>query len=133
MFGTDESRKIAEALSALFRKKKGTRTLGKIRLIYNEETGEFSMTAWLGAHNGPEIDLCKRNLNHADPRAQAVFKVINPFTDEAVAQAIASDFWSVSDKSKEVEGDLSTWEYSEGNKNFAAEALASVAVLATRL
>ncbi len=130
MFPSQKDEEVAKVLNPFFEEVGGFRVLGKIRLDLDESTRTFTMKAWIGSHDGPVIDLCDRAQKHADPAVAQVLAVIEPFTDEEVAQALSCQFlWKAPAYAFDRSGAKVSWEYSAGNRNFAAESIQSIAGL----
>jgi hypothetical protein len=127
--GSPRTREIVDAVSALFEEKNGTRVLGKIRYIFNYDTDDYTLTGFLGAHDGLELDLKARTPILGDERAETVLKTIEPFTEEQILDAIHTQLaWDV-DRSFSSDNDQKIIEYSVGNDNFAREAIHAIAKL----
>ena len=126
------SRKIVTTVSKLFQGKDGLRALGKIRLEYNEDTGAYALTGYLGRHNGPPIDLTDRepetSISLADDRSR-VLEAIKPFTDHEILSAMSTAWAWTCDKVVTREDPNCVIEYSEGNPDFAAEGIRGLADL----
>jgi hypothetical protein len=127
--GSAKTREIVDAISALFEEKDGTRVLGRIRYIFNYDADDYTLTGFLGAYNGLELDLKARTPILGDERAETVLKTLEPFTEEELLDAIHTQLaWDV-DRSFSHDNDQEVIEYSVGNDNFAREAVHEIAKL----
>jgi hypothetical protein len=103
MFGLyidDESRKtkqIVARVSALFKEKRGKRLLGRVRFCYSNSVSnlEYTLVAYLGTYDGPEVDLKHRIPDPDDPRSETVLEVISLYTQREVFRAFSTQTaWS---------------------------------------
>ncbi|MDB5264663.1 MAG: hypothetical protein JWN64_234 [Parcubacteria group bacterium] len=135
--GSTKTQKIVKAMEPLFVERNGRRVLGKIRVetLLKGKNVQFSITANMGSHDGPVLDLKKGVDYPDDDRARETLLVLAPFSDGAIAEAIFNGFaWNYltsMGRGTGPEGDYC--EHSIGNENFARESVASIAKLADKI
>ncbi len=95
LFLDDESRKtkqIVARVTTLFKEKRGKRLLGRIRFSYSTLPSnlEYTLVAYLGTYDGPEVDLRHRIPDPVDPRSETVLEIISLYTQGEIFRAFST-------------------------------------------